>query len=223
MAPVEDRQRRSSRFRPPLRSGFAGRSARRRRAPHHPGGGKGRSRSCLCFTTNLRNLLSPCDILCLVLSSTTGQVIGMHREQRFRLRLTFIAIILATLPCYCVGWVMVQIAETQVTNPDQLLTASPTRSATATSTPKPTHTERPTKTLLPPTLTRTATHTPTEFMTWTPPPSSTPTYTLPPPPTDTEQPTITPQPSETPTLGPATATDTVEPPATTQPYPQPPP
>jgi hypothetical protein len=34
----------------------------------------------------------------------------MHPEVRFRLRFLFIALTLATLPCYCLGLAMVRLA-----------------------------------------------------------------------------------------------------------------
>jgi hypothetical protein len=110
-------------------------------------------------------------------------------ELRFRIRFFLVAAILASLPCYCLGFTMAQLARSQETE------QTPTNSGAATLTPGLTSTPtsliqvtptptvpRPSPTVNP-TLTQTLTpsSTPTMFSTFTP------TFTIPPP----ESPTAT--------------------------------
>ena len=111
-------------------------------------------------------------------------------DARLRLRYTLILIIVATLPCYCLGLILVGFAN-----------QGGKEKPTATITPFPSFTPLPSATIFP-TFTRFPTFTPTATVpTGTPPPSPTPTLT----PTVTETPTITPTPTATPT---STATPT---------------
>lgn len=156
-------------------------------------------------------------------------MIGMN-EGRTRVRYFLLLIIIATLPCYCIGFVALRLAP----NPDQratptllqLITRTPTPggptavvtfgpiptqgtqitvlpSLTLTASWTPSATPSPTVTTSPtPTITPTSTLTPTVTRTLTPPPSLTPTFT----PTQTEVPTAT----ET-RRPPSTPTDTATP------------
>ncbi len=88
-------------------------------------------------------------------------------DARTRRRLTLIVITLATIPCYCIGWVAMMLAP----DPSQL-----TPTVTQTLTPEPIATG----TLQPPTLSLTpliVTGTITETVTFTPTPTFTPTFT----------------------------------------------
>lgn len=137
---------------------------------------------------------------------------------RSRRRLILIAVTLATLPCYCLGWIAVQLAPdpnaitstptiTPITasatgtlgifTPTNSLTAiilTETASLTPTETATPTITDTP---FQPATATSTFTQTATDTATFTPTftPSVTPTFTSTPTPTST--PTITNTPTAT--------------------------
>ncbi|MCX6071336.1 MAG: hypothetical protein NTU91_10845, partial [Chloroflexi bacterium] len=111
---------------------------------------------------------------------------------RFRtLHLVLIAIIVASLPCYCAGLIAIRRAPGEVTptaaiSPAPLDTATPA-SPSDTPIPGPTLTPSITQTLLvftPSTVTPTATPSPANTLT--------PTYT------DTPVPTLTPTPTDTP-------------------------
>ena len=84
-----------------------------------------------------------------------------------RRRLALLAITLATIPCYCIGWIAVALARPVLSN----LTPTVTATFTWTSTP-PT----PTLSLTPPVVTGTASTTPT--FTLTPTITTTSTVTL---------------------------------------------
>jgi len=128
-------------------------------------------------------------------------------DGRLRVRYILITIILATLPCYCIGLVLVGTAgtrEDQITNTPS---TSPTRTATISLTVPPTRTLHPTvsKTLQTSTLTPTGTATPTSSPTATFSDTSTATATptlteTPVPPTDTPTPSETLIPTDTATL-----------------------
>lgn len=146
----------------------------------------------------------------------------MHREQRLRLRLTFAIIILATLPCYCLGWSIVQVAEMQAALPTATITHIPTPTTTPTIAPLPTVTAVASIAPLPPSVTPSATLIPTVFYTWTATFTLLPTDTMePPPPTFTEEPppTFTEEPTPTITEEPPidTATESIPEPATITP------
>ena len=135
-----------------------------------------------------------------------------------RRRLILISIILATIPCYCLGGIAVMLAPDSsvtatptempilatATQPLQIPTSSPgpaiisaTPSNTPTITPSPTNTSTPTFT---PSITATwtATYTLTASLTFTP--SYTPSLTFTPTETFTPTPSFTPvTPSNTPT------------------------
>lgn len=136
----------------------------------------------------------------------------MHPEQRLRLRLIFTVIIVATLPCYCLGWIVVRVADIQAAMPTLTPTAPPTWTWTPVFTFAPTLTAPASDTPAPPTELPTITPTATLFFTWTPLPTWTPTDTLPPPPTETIPPPITDTPAPTDTQSPdETPTQTAEP------------
>ncbi|NPV56750.1 MAG: hypothetical protein HPY76_08780 [Anaerolineae bacterium] len=125
-----------------------------------------------------------------------------------RTRLILVAIIVGSLMCYCLGWVVLQGAE----RADNAPTA--TQTSTLTITTSPLEVLSPT----PPFIIRTATVSPTPTVSWTPsrtftqfvPPTSTRTQTPEPPTitptmTETELPSDTPEPpTETPSLTPET-------------------
>ena len=110
---------------------------------------------------------------------------------RWRIRQTLVAIILATLPCYCIGLFAANMAPNRGIIPTFTLTPTFTQTATATetTTPQPTETGEPT-------ATETPTLIPTETETQLPP---------------TETATDTQEPSATFTDAPPTATDTLIP------------
>jgi hypothetical protein len=121
-------------------------------------------------------------------------------DPRARRRLTLLIITLATIPCYCIGWIAIMLAPdasllavtpTQVTFTETATLQIPTLTplivpGTATNTP----------TITPsPTFTSTPTLTPSATSTWTflPPPSNTPSFT------PTLTPSYTPSTTSTPT------------------------
>ncbi len=149
-------------------------------------------------------------------------MLGMSDSEaiRARRRLTLLMITLATLPCYCLGWIAVQLAPgpnapTVTVTVSETLTPTllswtdtpsqtpeiltVTASATLTETPTLTSTVTNTPFLPPPTFTASLTFTPS----FTPSPSLTPspTYTFTPTETNTPflPPTLTFTPSDTPT------------------------
>lgn len=136
--------------------------------------------------------------------SSGGQVEEMNREQHLRLRILFMGIILATLPCYCLGWAIVRVADIQASVPTATATQTATWTATPTYTLAPSQTLPPSFTPAPPTETPTITLTPTIFYTWTPSPTPSPTRTSPPP-------TPTPTPSHTPPPPPPPPTEPLPP------------
>ena len=84
-------------------------------------------------------------------------------DRRARLRSTLFLILLATLPCYCLGLVVLKVGDTA----RQIPTYTPTTTATSTNIPTiaiPTEYPTLTPSLLP-TLTLTPTVTQTPFMT----------------------------------------------------------
>lgn len=116
--------------------------------------------------------------------------------RRARIRSILTIIILATLPCYCLGLVLLQIGPR---GNDADATDTPT--ATLTGEASPSSTLEPSDT---PIIFPTATETATPTITWTP--SVTPTLFE--PPTRTPSPSPTASPTETETPEPATATPT---------------
>ncbi|MFZ8844192.1 hypothetical protein [Thermoflexus sp.] len=143
------------------------------------------------------------------------------------LYVVFISIILATLPCYLLGGVLLAMARPAAPFPPSPtpfptltpLALTPVVLPTFTVPFGPTETRLPTPTQwLPPTFTPTptATHTATPSPTPSPPPTETPTPTS--TPTDTPTPTPTTPP---PTATPATPTDTPTPIHTPTPSPSP--
>ncbi len=143
------------------------------------------------------------------------------------LYVVFISIILATLPCYLLGGVLLAMARPAAPFPPSPtpfptltpLALTPVVLPTFTVPFGPTETRLPTPTQwLPPTFTPTptATHTATPSPTPSPTPTGTPTPTS--TPTDTPTPTPT---TPTPTATPATPTDTPTPTHTPTPSPSP--
>ncbi len=143
----------------------------------------------------------------------------MRQEQRFRLRIIFVVIILATLPCYCSGLLLVRLARGGSAQPTETPSPSPSWTPLPSVTPIPTWTS-PVDLLADPGhaqpdalrychavqhLDALPTEPPTEVFTPLPIPSETPTptatatatatNTLPPPPTFTATATDTPSPS----------------------------
>jgi hypothetical protein len=104
--------------------------------------------------------------------------------KRAQTRRNLVLLILATLPCYCLGVVLLNIGQIA----SRPLTPTPTATHTQ-RTPRRTSTPGPSAT---PLIIPTATQTSTETITWTP----SPTYTEFVPPTRTQ--TGTPTPTETP-------------------------
>ena len=120
---------------------------------------------------------------------------ALKADRRARTRTILVFIILATLPCYCLGLVILQIgradqqptatptltrtATRQVSSPMPVLTDTPFSTATVTETPTATITRTPNLTLtawVPPT--RTPTNPPTPTLAATPlPDTPTPTAT----------------------------------------------
>ncbi len=139
---------------------------------------------------------------------------GQTPDSRLRIRILLIGVILATLPCYCTGYVAARLAQVQASlptatitplpsmtfpvaaSPVQYPTATPepqlpsaTPTWTATPSPFPTRTAIPTLTFtLQPSATSTLPPSPTPTFTWTPPPPS----ATPLPPTPTSEPVILP-------------------------------
>lgn len=128
--------------------------------------------------------------------------------RRSRTRSTLIMVILATIPCYCLGLILLDVGNVA----RRVVTPTTTQTITARVV-KRTNTPRPSKTAF---AFPTATAVPTETITWTPsptftpfvPPTHTPTHT----PSDTHTPTPThtasptlPPPVDTPTPTPTTA------------------
>jgi len=135
-----------------------------------------------------------------------------HRRSRQRTHRILIGVILATLPCYACGIILlVGFAPAQARQ--NLLTLTVPVTATITETPTPTHTHTPTLTPGGPTVT--LPYTPTQFIpaslvpspteTASPTITTAPTLTL--PPTTTSAPAATATPTSTATSGP-TATNT---------------
>jgi hypothetical protein len=123
-------------------------------------------------------------------------------EARTRRRLTLIVVTLATIPCYCIGWIAMVIAP----EPTEL---TPTATLTATFGPTATGTlQLPTLSLTPlivtGTITPTFTFTPTATQTLTPFQPATGTFT----PSYTPSNTATLTPSNTPSLTPSPTSTT---------------
>ncbi len=138
-------------------------------------------------------------------------------DNRFRIRYILIAIILATLPCYCAGLFMVNQARTIAARPTATITLTPSQppSPTQTGTLPPTASNTPTLAATTATQTPSQTPSPTGTATTTPTATETPTPSPSPSPTDTTvPPSDTPvPPTDTPT---PTATDTPIPPTDTE-------
>lgn len=92
-------------------------------------------------------------------------------SKRYRTRILLVIAILATLPCYCLGVIVLQFAPVH-----NLTTLTPTPTSTETLTPTATQTSTPTHTPFP-TFTPTLTPTPTSTRTTTPTATSTSTFT----------------------------------------------
>ena len=168
-----------------------------------------------------------CHCIALVLSSVIVESADMHREQKFRLRVILSLIILATIPCYCVGLVLVRASKSLVAEPTATLSSTATTGASPSPTQFSTHTIAPSLTATPSTPTSTASLTPTVFSTWTPTATLSHTPTTPNTatftPTNTQAPptitvTITPIP---PTDTPFSPADTETPTGIPDPSPQP--
>ncbi|MHB8776773.1 MAG: hypothetical protein ACYC6R_03290 [Anaerolineales bacterium] len=139
---------------------------------------------------------------------------------RTRRRMRILAVIIATIPCYCAGFIALSFApDTRATatqtpsitetlaSPDQNLSLTPviatdTITPTFTATPTPTESATPTVSFTPfqpatdtPTFTSTPSNTPTLTPSSTPTPSNTPSNT--PTFTPTQTPSNTPVPSPT--------------------------
>jgi hypothetical protein len=133
-----------------------------------------------------------------------------------RIRYMLILATLATLPCYCLGLVVLQVNRNRPPEVTPTLTHTVTATATITLTPyitlTPTSTATITQTA---TITETGTETQTPTITETPTETTTPTISETPSPTATATPTDTPPPTRTPTpTGTPTPTQT-EPPTET--------
>jgi len=138
------------------------------------------------------------------------------------LYVVFISVILATLPCYVLGGVLLALARPAVAVPGTPtpfilptltpLGLTPVGGATPTFPFGPTETRLPTPTQwIPPTFTPTFTPTPSATPTATATPTLTPTPTSTPTATPTGTPTFTPTASPTPTYTPIPPTDTPTP------------
>lgn len=115
---------------------------------------------------------------------TGGNELLSRADRRTRIRTILIILILVTLPCYCLGFVVLQVGR-ELTKP----TVTPTITATNTLAPATFTPTQATTVFIPPTATQTTTPT----VTWTP----TMTFTQFVPPTRTV--TVTPTPSLIPT------------------------
>lgn len=112
-------------------------------------------------------------------------------EQQKSVYLFLVALILLTLPCYCLGFLALQFSSTGPTRPTATPTVRMTVSPTATASP----------TAIVPTPAASPSPSPTASATPTSVPSATPTPTLTPEPSPS--PTLTPTPEATPTEAPA--------------------
>ena len=138
----------------------------------------------------------------------------MEKEQRYRLRVILALILLATLPCYCTGYLLVRVEEGLASRPSATPSLPPTSTQIPSATALPSWTPVSSLTNTPITPTATPSLTPTVFHTWTPSSTPPPSATATPTNTEIPSPTFTatftsPPPSETP-LTPA-VTDTVVP------------
>jgi hypothetical protein len=223
--PTLDRRRIWSIFGRDCRPESAPRSTRRRKERRRRNEARDKPNSWL----NFYHKLSKDVIICKL-----ELVMGMNPEQRFRIRFALIAIILATLPCYCTGLFVAVVARRQASLPTLTLTPSPTQSMTisptitATWTPFPTLSPTPTRPTLTPTQTATLFLTPTP--TFTLPASNTPTLTPtftftatfpPPPPSPTWTATATATQMTLPTTTTASPSPTPSPTSGTPPSPYP--
>jgi hypothetical protein len=126
---------------------------------------------------------------------------SMSKTSKNRLRLVLVFLILATIPCYFLGMVIVYVDRQQ----DARLVHTPTPTPTGILPFTPTWTLSPTPSLTPPPLTPTLTETATLTATATATETATPTET----PTPTPGiPTETLPPTDTPTETPLPASDT---------------
>lgn len=144
----------------------------------------------------------PCHAASLVLSSMLRiTLMSAGRGKRNQVRKVLVGIILATLPCYCIGLLIVNLVDsgggvTRPTATASLAATAPVLTLTASETP----TLLPTFTYL---FTPTGTASPTVTATQkanSPTPSVTPTFTAPPtapPPPPSDTPSPTPAPTET--------------------------
>lgn len=134
-------------------------------------------------------------------------------DQSTRIRSILLSIILLTLPCYCLGIILLISSQNAVSQPTPTITFTPTETPvpptsiipTITSSATATYTNTPTITwTASPTYTPFSTPTHTATNTYTPTPSDTPTETptITSTPTYTETVTLTPTPTDTPTLTP---------------------
>lgn len=131
-------------------------------------------------------------------------------NSRFRIRFILLVIILATIPCYCSGLLLVRTAGTTQESP----TSTPLWAQPATQTAAAGTALIPSFTPIFVTATPASPTSVQTFPTWTRPPTSTPTHT----PTPSQPPLPTVQPSFTPT---ATLTETLPPTVTLTATPEP--
>ena len=139
------------------------------------------------------------------------EIMALSSDQRKNVRFLLLMVILLTIPCYCLGVVVLRLAN-QVEEIQQFPQDTPSSGSNSTNTPAASAT---TFTVIPDDPTAiinnatapvplTATFTKTFFLTWTRTPTQTATNTLTPTntptetPTKTFTPTDTPMPSETP-------------------------
>ena len=130
----------------------------------------------------------------------------LSSDQRKNVRFLLLMVILLTIPCYCLGFVVLRLAN-QVEEIQQFPQDTPPAGSNDTNAPAASAT---TYTVIPDaptalineataTVTSTATLTKTFFLTWTRTPTNTATNTLTPSNTPTETPTKTFTPTDTPT------------------------
>lgn len=139
---------------------------------------------------------------------------SMNPDSRFRIRFTLFAVILATLPCYCAGLVMVRLAQRPAAIPTT--EPAPTQSEAVvlpSDTPAPVLPSPTNPPTAEPAATVTVTPTPSPEPTWTETPTLEPTETLEPPTNTALPPTETPTPTEEP------APDPTDPPSVETPIP----
>ena len=135
----------------------------------------------------------PCPYPGVMICAVGGRLRELSRQKRTRYIL--ILAILISIPCYCIGFAILKVKQSQ---PEEI---TPTITLTATRTPTITRTPYIT-------LTPSVTATITQTYTASPTRTSTATRTFTPSPTNTSPPTETPIPIETETQPPPLPTDT---------------